>query len=394
MSGNEPSKVVLLAPLAFDYSPDANAIQQPLQLGRRFDTTLVVPWGVVVPEEIAAGCRVVAAGHRPHGAAGWRLSYLRGAARIAAAAAGDSRSVIVGTSDQFAATAACRIGRRRHAPWIWLCWDHPFGSRYRRRSIALRIEKWLRTQLLRRTVRSASAVVLMYAPEGLEFLNVPQDRTVAVGNGVLFGGLRRVAESVPKRPGLVVAVGGLSWDKGADLILDAFEIVAAAMPEARLRLLGALGPAFRQEFEARISRPSLAGKVEWCGDLPFDEAMRLAAEGQVGLCAYRPLDWLQYNEVLKIGEYQALGIVPVAHDLPGTRRLVHDGYDGRLVPVGNARAMAAAVFEILGDDTRRAGLAAASVAAARKRDWDIIGEEVADVVRRVATGDLAPAGLA
>lgn len=393
MQGARP-RVLLIAPLSFDYSPDANAIQQPLQLGRRFDTTLVVPPGVTPPPEIAAACTVKAAGSRTHGERGWRLSFLWGALDTAKASAGQGRWVVAGTSDQFGATAACRVARSLGAPWIWLCWDHPFGSRFRHGRLVSRLERRVRTGLLRRTLRRAHALALMFAPEGLAFLRLPEGLAVAVDNGVLNSRLLQCREAARKQPGLVVAVGGLSRDKGADLILGAFEIVATREPSARLRLLGALDPAFRQEYEERIRQAPLAGRVEWRGDLPFDAAMGLAAEAEVGLCAYRPLEWLQYNEVLKVGEYQALGVVPVAHDLPGTRRLVRDGRDGRLVPAGDPRAMAEAILTILADGALRTRLASAGIEAARGRDWDIVGEKVANLVRRAAATGSAAHGAA
>jgi glycosyltransferase involved in cell wall biosynthesis len=82
------------------------------------------------------------------------------------------------------------------------------------------------------------------------------------------------------------------------------------------------------------------------------------------------------NTPVSVLEAMACGLCIVSTDAGGIRHLLEDGTDALLVPCGDRRAMAAAVFRIL----REPGLAARlSVNARRKAerfDWSIVMPEL------------------
>jgi glycosyltransferase involved in cell wall biosynthesis len=371
-------------PQAFDYSPDANAWQQPLQLGRHFETVLAVPAGVSVPYDIRVACRVEPLSAQ-YGEPGWRRSFVQGSLALAGRLP-PGKWVVAAGAAQLAVEVAYKIGREFRLPWLWLCWDHPFGARYRSKSPARWLERQARTIHLRRRLQDARAVALFYSADCLRPFRLPRTALRPLGNGVLFGRLRMIAARAKRQAGLVVMIGLVSKDKGADVLLDAFERVCHGRPGARLRLIGAIDRSYESLFVRRISTGHLQGRVEWLGDVSFDEAMAAAASGEVGVCPYRPREWLRCNQVLKIGEYQALGLVPVASDLPGVRCLVSDGVDGRLVPADSPLDLARAVGRLLDDPTLRRTLAAASIERARGRDWGLVGDRLAALVSEAALG--------
>lgn len=84
-------------------------------------------------------------------------------------------------------------------------------------------------------------------------------------------------------------------------------------------------------------------------------------------------------------EASAMALPIVATDIRGCRQVVDDGVTGRLVPVGDPRALATALVEVGGDaDRRRSMGAAAQVRARRHFDERAVVERVLASYREVA----------
>jgi phosphatidylinositol alpha-mannosyltransferase len=85
-------------------------------------------------------------------------------------------------------------------------------------------------------------------------------------------------------------------------------------------------------------------------------------------------------------EAQAAGLPVVVSDLPVLREFLEDGRDCRMVPVGDAAALGAALVECaLGHDLR-AHLADGGRATAARFTWDAAAEAHERVYDRVAVG--------
>jgi glycosyltransferase involved in cell wall biosynthesis len=381
--------LLLLWPLAFEYSPDATEIQQPLQLGMRFSCTLVVP-DVPVPLSISSACRVVVLRGVSTSSRWWQLRYvLRLILYLRESRASARPDVILAASNQLSSVSGAIASKVFHCPWVWLCWDYPFGSRYRAPGIVSRVAMKVRQAVLRITVGTSARVALFFNRGGLSFLNLPQEKLVEIGNGVLFTELESVGRKVKKRPGLIVSLGNVSDDKGAPFLVEAFRKVIEKDNSTVLRFIGAIDAGMKEQVDGRKGSEDVAGRLEFLGDLPFNDAMMAAAEGAVGVCAYRGHDWLKWNQVLKIGEYQALGLAVVATVHPGTTDLVTDDIDGILVEGSDPEQFAEAILRLIRDDALRRRLIKAGRERAAARDWDLVGRKLAAVIHQVA-GEVRP----
>jgi glycosyltransferase involved in cell wall biosynthesis len=128
------------------------------------------------------------------------------------------------------------------------------------------------------------------------------------------------------------------------------------------------GP-LESEVEALHRELHLDGVVTLTGYRP--DAPRLMAGADVFVLASR---W--EGLPVAVMEACALGLPLVTTAVGGMRERFHDGIDARLVPSGDASALAAAIEEVASDSELRARLAAAS--AAKAADFD-----VARAVRRI-----------
>jgi glycosyltransferase involved in cell wall biosynthesis len=181
--------------------------------------------------------------------------------------------------------------------------------------------------------------------------------------GALLGdGVHRIPNPVDELDGgvsdgtakVVVAAGRLNTQKGFDLLIDAWRPVAGRHPDWTLRIYGS-GPE-RAALEARAAGlpVELRGRTDALG-----AAM---AAGSLFALSSR---WEGFGLVLV--EAMGKGLPVVSFDCPrGPSDIVSDGEDGLLVPPQDVPGMTAALDALIEDPERRARLAAAARATARR----------------------------
>jgi glycosyltransferase involved in cell wall biosynthesis len=162
----------------------------------------------------------------------------------------------------------------------------------------------------------------------------------------------RAALEIPEGTPLVLAAARHEYQKGLDVLVEAFPAVLASAPAARLLIAGRDG---HQSPRLRAA----AGGLESQGVIRF-----LGARSDVPdlLCAadvfVAPSRWEGLGSVLL--EAMALRAPIVASDLPPIREVVRDGETARLSPPGAPAALSAAIVATLTDQERAASQAAAA----------------------------------
>ncbi|MFH0516201.1 glycosyltransferase family 4 protein [Streptomyces sp. M41] len=157
---------------------------------------------------------------------------------------------------------------------------------------------------------------------------------------------------------VVVAAGRLVPVKRYDLLIEAFAPVAADFPDWQLRIYG------KGEEHDRlgqlIHRLGLYDNVFLMGAAAPMEAEWV--KGSIGAAAsnFEPFG-------MTIVEAMRCGLPVVSTDCPyGPGEIIEDGVDGRLVPVGDRDAMAAALLDLVRDDERRRRMGRRAMENARR----------------------------
>ncbi len=159
-----------------------------------------------------------------------------------------------------------------------------------------------------------------------------------------------------RRAGRVLAVGRFQAQKGFDLLLRAWVDVVAAVPSARLRIVGE-GP-LGAELARLASELGVAASVDWTAPTTAIEPLYREAALFVLSSRYEGMP-------LALLEAQALGVPAVAFDCPtGPREILADD-TGIVVAAGDSAALAAAIVALLRDEPRRARMAVAAIARSR-----------------------------
>jgi glycosyltransferase involved in cell wall biosynthesis len=124
-----------------------------------------------------------------------------------------------------------------------------------------------------------------------------------------------------------VYVGDLRASRG---LFDMVETVAAA-PEWSLDLVGPVAPSDRDQLEARIAEPELAGRVRLHGRQPPADAWRIAQGAWASLAMLQPTPAFIEAMPSKIYEYLASGLPVLSTRLPRQTRVIEESGGGVLV---------------------------------------------------------------
>lgn len=180
--------------------------------------------------------------------------------------------------------------------------------------------------------------------------------------GVLTRGLPDFGARPPLvGPPLVGFAGRLVKAKGVDVLLRAFARARAAVPEARLRIVGS-GP---EEAEAKRLAEGLGllDRVEFNGQKTRGEVEALLAPAWVQAV---PSTWEEPFGFVAV-EAAMRGTAVVASATGGLVEIVEDGKTGRLVPAGDVAALADALVALLLDRSLAESLGRSARDSARQR---------------------------
>jgi glycosyltransferase involved in cell wall biosynthesis len=216
-------------------------------------------------------------------------------------------------------------------------------------------------RLVARGLGGAAAVITLHDGHRDELAGlVPGARVVVVENGLPDV----VPPSVePAERPTVLFLSNLRAGKGLFTLLDALAAVVARVPTARARIAGPWqDPATEARFRDVVDRRGLADHVEHVGPVYGEDKLRFLASGHV--FAFPSHQDNAPNVVLEAMR-QALPVV--ATRVGGVPFMVADGVTGRLVPPGDAEALAAALVELLADPARAAEMGQAGRARFEQR---------------------------
>jgi glycosyltransferase involved in cell wall biosynthesis len=219
--------------------------------------------------------------------------------------------------------------------------------------------------------------------------------------------LVRIPNAVPPMSGdvskldakVAIAVGRMTRIKGFHRLITAWETVAAAHPDWKLRIVGA-GPQ-EENLARQVAEAGLEGTVELPG-----------ATSDVGAELEKASIYVMSSRhegfPMTVLEAMAKGLAIVSFNSPhGPKEMITHEVDGLLVKPRTNANLAAAIIRVIEDEQLRRDLAAGALETARTYDVDAIGQKwdalLAELLARrngtyvrpqpPASPDEAPSGL-
>jgi glycosyltransferase involved in cell wall biosynthesis len=220
--------------------------------------------------------------------------------------------------------------------------------------------------------RFADGIVFQTERARAAFTGAAPARSVVIANPVPLPAEPCAADSAE----VITAAGRLVPEKGFDLLLEAFAMVAARHPGWRLEIWGD-GPE-RRNLESLRDKLGLRSRVRLPGTTAEPGAW--TRSGAVFVLSSR---YEGFPNALC--EAMAAGHAVVATDCRfGPREVVTHDQDGLLTSPGDAGALAAALDRLLGDKALRQRLAAAARCSIRRFDMPAVISQWDDLIRSVA----------
>ncbi|MFD4831035.1 glycosyltransferase family 4 protein [Streptomyces uncialis] len=159
---------------------------------------------------------------------------------------------------------------------------------------------------------------------------------------------------------VIAAAGRLARGKRFDLLIEAFGKVAGEQPDWQLRIYG--GGAQQERLQQLVDARELGGRAVLMG--PRSPIEPEFAKASLVVSAS---DAESFGMTLV--EAMRCGVPVISTDCPlGPAEIISDGVDGRLVPVGDAPALAAAMLDLIGDGSGRRAMGSAALESARRFD--------------------------
>jgi glycosyltransferase involved in cell wall biosynthesis len=164
-------------------------------------------------------------------------------------------------------------------------------------------------------------------------------------------------------PNQILCVGRFDLRKGADLVVKAFAEASQIRP-LKLVMVGPdsglnskTGERWHfEEFVREEFSPAARSSIHFMGPLPPDRIAQLRLESALSIVGSR-FESFSYS----IAEAMAVGMPVLTSATFGGKEMIHDGIEGRVVPIGDISAMRDAMLDMMSRPARlremgRAGL--------------------------------------
>lgn len=197
-----------------------------------------------------------------------------------------------------------------------------------------------RHRLLLAVLNGARAIIAPsdFVRAEYERLGCPPGRITVIRHGIQLP--TRLPSRSPQPEGRlrVVYLGGITWQKGVHVLIEAAN---ACPPGVQVTIYGDLGT--QPDYAASLIRRARQTSVSFVGQLQREQVWPTLADADVVVV---PSLWHETSSLIA-AEAQAAGAIVVASDLGALPERVTDGQDGLLFPAGDAAALRRLLQDLL-----------------------------------------------
>ncbi len=357
------------------------------ELARRGVSVTVITANHDEPHSAEAECEGVCIEHLPSpaasSAAGWASQAGQYASEIGAAI-GESCDLIH-THYWASGLAGLEVSRRFNIPNVTTF--HTIAA-VKERVSELSPEPPERHEAEHEIARGANGIVAWTPFEAdalVSMLGAERDQIAVAPIGVdaeRFGPMdqteARSRLGIPVDEETLLYVGRLDRIKGADALVRAAGLLADR-PRMRVRFVGGEVDAdYASGLRSLASELCIDERITWAGVVANDELPWHYAAADLIIVP-------SYSESFSIvaAEAMACGTPVVASNVPGPASFIEDRVSGRLVPAGDAPALARTICELLDNEEQRRRLGLGGLAAAQGMTWEASAHNVLGIYEQV-----------
>jgi glycosyltransferase involved in cell wall biosynthesis len=208
-------------------------------------------------------------------------------------------------------------------------------------------------------------------------LRLPRDARVFLsGNGTWTIPVENAARPAAERSG-VVFVGRFHPTKAIGELIEAWAVVHAAVPEAKLTLVGTGEPGYVAELHESVNRLGLESCVVFTGLVTNERKAEILGSARAFATATKEEGFgIASAEAMAVGTPCATYALPVFDDVFPSGRIS--------APVGDTQALGRAIATLLLDDALFVKLAAEATALGQTLSWDHVSQVEEKAILAVA----------
>lgn len=148
-----------------------------------------------------------------------------------------------------------------------------------------------------------------------------------------------VFSKVTERPKYIIGVGRLEFQKGFDLLIDAFSIISEKVPEWRLKIVG--DGALKHELQEKAIKQGIAEKIEFTGAVRDVTHHYLSSQIFVLSSRFEGFG-------LVIVEAQNCGNAVISFDCPtGPSEIIDNKKNGELVEAESVKKLSESIYNLI-----------------------------------------------
>jgi glycosyltransferase involved in cell wall biosynthesis len=187
---------------------------------------------------------------------------------------------------------------------------------------------------------------------------------------------------------VILFPGSFQWHQGLDIAIKALALLKDRAPNAELHLYGGGGGRGTVPYLARLAHElGLNGRVKFCGSLPFDQMPGIIANADLGVVPKRADSFGNEACSTKIMEFLSQG-VPVVASRTKIDTLYFDDTVVRFFTSGDAKAMAAAMLDVIESKALRENLVSNGFEYVARNSWDLRSKDYLELVDSLSYSDI------
>lgn len=188
---------------------------------------------------------------------------------------------------------------------------------------------------------------------------------------VLGNGTERLPYRANLKNHIIVAAGRYAQQKGYDLLIESFALIADEFSDWILKIYGE--GTLTKDYINLIHKYNLEKRIVL--EPGSDQMNEKLSEASLHVCSsyYEPFGMV-------IIEGFAMGLPCVAFACDGPREIITDGYDGIIVPKEDVAALAEAMKKVMADEGFRRMLGDNAYETSKKYDINVIGENLRKLI--------------
>ena len=199
-----------------------------------------------------------------------------------------------------------------------------------------------------------------------EAYGLSAEKVGVVGNGIHSADWKHVREMRNPSGRIILSVARQYPRKNTKSLIQALPRVLAAVPDAKLRIVGG-GPSLKN-LEKQVSSLGIENAVTLLGEVPEDEAVRHEYAGADVFC----LPSLQEGFGIAFLEAMAVGLPVVALEVAAAPEIVGDA--GILLPLDSDESLADALINLLRNKALRGELGRRGIERAASYCWRAVAD--------------------